>query len=996
MKKLLVLFVMPAVLAALIPLAARAQEVPPGEVTDLPVLSDEVPAGSGSYIQVDGPQPSAKTIDGDASDWVGTPSHYGGTSVYSGGEFVYQDHLFDAHGADDGRDASRFEKTDQIEENVPGTYRLDALAQADAPGELGIPVPDEYKYDDSYGDATQHQDGADLSEVRLSPSGDSLNLLARTTTMNAAGDTALLLLADTVPSDTAHQVPFNSNLTTTTGDVAIFIANGAVRVADLTGGGGASDLPGASAAADASGWNNALEASLPLSQISAADGTISLAIASGKNDGGNGFAPIALEIPDQENTANVANIAFRFEEPVRSWFEKQQALSLHDETIDPFFTTLDSAKVSSGYSETYVPGHGYHDRIFVSDPATGIPQERGREGVLQHYGVYLPESYAGEPTPLQWWLHWRGGNAHTAGAVIPKMFKQLGEDLDTIVVSPSGRGTSTWYNGRGHVDIRQVWTDVFDTFAIDRDHVYLTGHSMGGWGSYLMGVLYPDRFAAAAPFAGPVTQGAWTGADFPGCDSFKFDEYTPCYIDANESRPRDQHTRKILENLRHVPYAIFHGTDDELVPYSGVARQAQRFVELGYRHRFYTSPGYEHYTHPIVDQWAEAGAYLHSFSRPENPAHVTYIRNMPFERATEEVQAGATVVRFSFDSAYWMSELGANDETTGVASFDGRSLAIPEEPYVVAPDSDAPLAPGQTGPFVIAGLQWLDNPATSAAPTSNAFDVTVTGAKTVRLDLERMAIDTATTVLGTVANNSALSLRLDGGWSSAPTVTVDGQEVAGDLADGVYTVALEAGTHDLIIEPGADEPEEVATALAFTDASDDSAQYSDTATLQARLTDAAGAPLVGKQLNFSLGSQSASAVTDGGGLATVSVPVSDAPGDHHASVNFAGQEGALSPSIASVPFEIRKEDSALDLVVQGNAGHRTLSATLSDADSAAGVAGRTITFSSKGAELGQATTNEAGVATFNAPPGGGRKATYQANFAGDSLYLGAGDSATGS
>ena len=994
MKKLWILAVVPALLVAVLPGPASAQ-VPQGEVTDLPVLSREVPAGSGTYVTAPGPAPEAKTVDGSAGDWVGIPSRYGGTVVYSGGELVYQDHLFDAHGADDGRDASRMEKTDPLEEAAPETYRLDALAQADPAGELGIPVPEDYAYDDTYGDASPHQDRADLSEVRVAVAGDHLELLARTTTMTAPGDTAVLVLADTVPGTEQRSVPFNSNLTTTTGDVAFFVMNGVVRVADLVTGGDPTTLAGASAVADPSGWNNALEASLPLAQAAGVDGSVSLAVASGTPDeAGNGFAPITLDRPDETPDANVANVAFRFDEPVRTWFEKRQGLSLNAGTIDPFFLTVDAARLSSSDGETYVPGHGYHDRIFVSDPSTGVPQERGRDGALQHYGVYLPEEYTGEAAPLQWWLHWRGGNAHTAGGVIPKMFKQLGEDRATIVVSPSGRGTGTWYNGRGHVDVLQVWADVFDTFAIDRDHVYVTGHSMGGWGSYLLSVLYPDRFAAAAPFAGPVTQGAWTGADFEGCDDMKFDEYTPCYIEANGSRPRDQHTRKILENVRHVPFGIFHGTDDELVPYSGIVRQAERFTELGYRHRLYTSPGYEHYSHPIMDQWAEAGDYLHSFTRPENPARVTYKRDMPFERATEEVQAGPTVVDFSFDSAYWMSGLAATDKTNGVASFDGRSLALADEPFVVAPDSDAPVAPGQTGPFVITGLQWLDNPASTAPATVNGFDVTLSGAEAVRLDLERMAVDTATTVLGTVASDSDLTLRLDGGWSTAPVVTIDDAEpVSGDLRDGVLTIALSAGSHTLSIEPGTVGPEEVATSVAFTDASDDSAQYSDQASLEALLTNAAGAPIAGEQLTFTLGSESATVVTDASGIASAALPVTETPGEHHATVSFAGREGSLSPSIGSSPFVVNKEDSSIDLVVTGSASARALRATLTDLDAGSPIAGRTISFFVKGTEIGTDTTDESGVATLAVPARySSKKTTFQASFAGDALYLTATDS----
>jgi pimeloyl-ACP methyl ester carboxylesterase len=575
---------------------------------------------------------------------------------------------------------------------------------------------------------------------------------------------------------------------------------------------------------------------------------------------------------------------------------------------------------------------------------------------------------------------------------VPKVFKQFGEDRDTIVVSPSGRGTSTWYVGRGHVDFRQVWADVFDTFAIDDDHVYVTGHSMGGWGSYLLTLLYPDRFAAGAPVAGPVTQGAWTGADFPGCDSMKYDDYTPCYIDANESRPRDQHTRKLLENSRHVPYAILQGTSDELVPYSGVFRQHERLVQLGYRHRLFTYPGYEHYTHPVTDQWAEAAAYLHRFTRPENPSRVTYKRDMPFERATEEVQSGGARLNFDFDSAYWMSGLKPVDMTVGVASFDGRSLGIPEDPYVAAPDTDAPTAPGQTGPYIVTGLQWLDDPTKSTPAAANAFTANLTGTAAVRLDLLRMAIDPGTSIAGAITTDHELSLGLDADWTTTPNVAVDGQPVAVQLADGVATVSVPSGTHNLLITPGAVTPEEIVTTVSFTERSDDSAQYSDTATLEARLTDSAGAPLAGEQLGFSLGASSAMGTTDADGVASVTVSINDAPGAYDAIVSYGGREGDLTPAVGSAPFTITKEDSVTTLTVSGNGSKRTLTALLTDSDAPTPVAGQTIVFTANGTQIGTATTDGSGRASISAPPGyRGGDITFAAAFGGNDFYSASSD-----
>ena len=59
-------------------------------------------------------------------------------------------------------------------------------------------------------------------------------------------------------------------------------------------------------------------------------------------------------------------------------------------------------------------------------------------------------------------------------------------------------------------------------------------------------------FAAAVPVSPPVTQGAFTGLDFPGCDNFAYQEYTPCYVQANDGDARAEHTLKLLDNLAQL------------------------------------------------------------------------------------------------------------------------------------------------------------------------------------------------------------------------------------------------------------------------------------------------------------------------------------------------------------------------------------------------------------------------------------------------------------
>src|SRR3954469_24550865 len=163
-----------------------------------PVLRTEVPAGGGTTVALRAQRDAPRRVDGNASDWGGRLPGFGGATMYSHGELVYEDHIFDAYGADNGQDAQRLAGQDPLEQAVPETYRVDPALQY-LPGEFGIPTGP-LTLDVHYGDLP-HTDQADLSEVRLGASGGGdLDLLARTTTMaDGTPATALLVLLDTKP-----------------------------------------------------------------------------------------------------------------------------------------------------------------------------------------------------------------------------------------------------------------------------------------------------------------------------------------------------------------------------------------------------------------------------------------------------------------------------------------------------------------------------------------------------------------------------------------------------------------------------------------------------------------------------------------------------------------------------------------------------------------------------------------------------------------------------
>jgi hypothetical protein len=251
---------------------------------------------------------------------------------------------------------------------------------------------------------------------------------------------------------------------------------------------------------------------------------------------------------------------------------------------------------------------------------------------------------------------------------------------------------------------------------------------MGGWASWLLPILYPDRWAAAFPASGPPTQGLWAGC-----------EQDACFQSANDGRPRDEWTTPLLENLKWTPYVNYQGSEDELVPVTGPTMQMQKMRDLGLRYRYYVFPHEEHYGPPVFDQWAEGVKYEHSFVRNPNPPSVTLIRSMPMEHAVEEVNADKVPLDFSFNRAFWVSGLEPVDPAKGVARVDARSLAIPEPAHDVVPDIVPPVSVDQTDPSVEEGQKWDVQPGSEPA-AKNGFTLKLTGARAVTLDLKRMHI----------------------------------------------------------------------------------------------------------------------------------------------------------------------------------------------------------------------------------------------------------------
>lgn len=119
------------------------------------------------------------------------------------------------------------------------------------------------------------------------------------------------------------------------------------------------------------------------------------------------------------------------------------------------------------------------------------------------YLLYLPETF--EPAkqwPLILFLHGSGQTGTTIDRLkqepLPKTLETQ-TDLPFIVVSPQLPGGS-WST---YIDpLEELLDSLGETLPVDPNRLYLTGLSLGGFGTWEYAYLHPDRFAAIAPIAG--------------------------------------------------------------------------------------------------------------------------------------------------------------------------------------------------------------------------------------------------------------------------------------------------------------------------------------------------------------------------------------------------------------------------------------------------------------------------------------------------------------
>lgn len=130
-------------------------------------------------------------------------------------------------------------------------------------------------------------------------------------------------------------------------------------------------------------------------------------------------------------------------------------------------------------------------------------QAQNEHGVLT--GRILDTSSIGGKLPLVVFLHGAGerGNDNLRQLwLLPQLMASpcYSEKYPCIVLAPQCPYGSDW--SRHSELLMSLIEQIADQCAVDRDRIYLTGLSMGGFGAWNLAARYPDTFAAVVPVCG--------------------------------------------------------------------------------------------------------------------------------------------------------------------------------------------------------------------------------------------------------------------------------------------------------------------------------------------------------------------------------------------------------------------------------------------------------------------------------------------------------------
>jgi dienelactone hydrolase len=176
----------------------------------------------------------------------------------------------------------------------------------------------------------------------------------------------------------------------------------------------------------------------------------------------------------------------------------------------------------------------------------------------------------------------------------------------------------------GRTDFAEAFAHARATLVNDPLRSWLTGHSMGGHGTWQLGAHFPGEFAAIAPSAGWISFSSYTGANAAGgAGAAPADPAVDMLLRSG----RASDTLALKENYLQQGVYVLHGDADDNVP---VSEAREMFRQMAAMHHpdfaYYERCGAGHWWGNECVDWPPLTEFLfrHSLPKPESNAVVRF------------------------------------------------------------------------------------------------------------------------------------------------------------------------------------------------------------------------------------------------------------------------------------------------------------------------------------------------------------------------------------
>src|SRR5579884_1289821 len=432
------------------------------------------------------------------------------------------------------------------------------------------------------------------------------------------------------------------------------------------------------------------------------------------------------------------------------WGEDDQADTLATGDVSKFSALVHWAQLAAHRTTAPPLVRGYSDRWYVTDLALGQGVDATTNadpaylGRIQPYAVYVPKHYTGRRAlPLTWILHSLDVNYNQYGAIDPRQLQEECEARNSICASPEGFGPDGGWAGEAEHDFWQVWRQMALGFRLDPRRTVISGYSMGGVGSFQIGLTYPSDFSEAMPLEG-LDDSACSGVDRSA-------------------------------NARWEPYVISNAALDEESPYTDAESEASDFRAAGDRFDLFTTTMPEHNVTAGADGFSTQIAALHGTPvGAARPGTISYTWcSSVIDRS---LGLGPT-------SVYWLSGLSQR-AASGTSMVSAADAAIPTPPETEQTSTTA-IDPPDAPPMVEESATWSPGRLPVAART---LSLTLTNVGTVTVDAGAARLPTGT---ASVTTDGQTLLRLTGLPAGTVVRVAGGPSIA--AVAGVAIVPLTAG-----------------------------------------------------------------------------------------------------------------------------------------------------------------------------------------------------------